>query len=309
MVADGILFRLFEHHLLSYRRLSRAGRRQRLLESPLRLGAAKILSFMAERLKIALPVRAKMFWGDWMTVPFPDLLSVELFRYGVYEPDVTRAVLTHLQPGMVFFDVGAQYGYFSLLASRVVGPSGQVHAFEPAASAFRVLSANVRKRPNVWANRLAAFSHDATLPFTEYNVKIAGFSSLHAGRIDEPTLRQLDSTFNGQRSVYEVQAVSLDSYAQRVGVSPDLVKIDAEGAEPDILIGMAQILRTRRPVISLEVGDWRMRGVGHRSVQYLIDLGYAPFRVGEDGRAVRSPVRLEYQGSEGGNFLFLPHPM
>src|SRR5215204_2590574 len=55
------------------------------------------------------------------------------FLSGDYEPPVRRALMEHLRPGMVFYDVGANVGYFSLLAAAIVTRSGTVYAFEPVA--------------------------------------------------------------------------------------------------------------------------------------------------------------------------------
>ena len=58
-------------------------------------------------------------------------LAREFFPYGFFGEGLTRMLLSHLKPEMTFIDVGAQLGYFTLLASWLVGESGHVHSFEP----------------------------------------------------------------------------------------------------------------------------------------------------------------------------------
>ena len=99
-----------------------------------------------------------------MTVVIPEPVSLTLIRYGFYQENVTRMLLRHLRPGDVFVDVGAQFGFFTLLASSIVGSSGQVHAFEPTRGTFELLERNLGRRGNIRANELAAWSESATIP-------------------------------------------------------------------------------------------------------------------------------------------------
>ena len=72
-------------------------------------------------------------------------VSAAIARDGIWEPQETRFLLDTLRPGDVFVDVGANIGYFSLLASRLVGPAGTVLAFEPEAANYALLEANCRR--------------------------------------------------------------------------------------------------------------------------------------------------------------------
>src|SRR6266566_2418825 len=83
-------------------------------------------------------VRTKTCWGDSMQVVVPESGSISIATTGILEPELTKWMLTNLQPGMIVIDIGAHFGYYTLLSSTQVGQSGQVHAFEPAPSRVSV---------------------------------------------------------------------------------------------------------------------------------------------------------------------------
>src|SRR5690606_38146293 len=85
---------------------------------------SKSLEFVANHLHQTVFVKAKTFWGDTMQINYPEKVSVAIHRYKLYEPELTWFLLNFLQKGHVFVDIGAHYGYFSLLASKRVDSNG-----------------------------------------------------------------------------------------------------------------------------------------------------------------------------------------
>ena len=74
-----------------------------------------------------------------------DVIQRYLYVFGVWEPTITSLVRQHLQPGDVFVDVGANIGYYSLLAAQLVGPTGKVISFEPSPTVRAQLEANIAR--------------------------------------------------------------------------------------------------------------------------------------------------------------------
>ena len=93
-----------------------------------------------------------------MAVDTTDVMGRMLATSGVWEPAATAAFRSLLSPGDVCVDVGAHVGYYTLLASKLVGPAGHVFALEPAPSTFEALSSNLASNAvtNVTALRFAA---------------------------------------------------------------------------------------------------------------------------------------------------------
>lgn len=289
---------------------TRRSRLGRLASRPLHLGYSKAVEVWCKSRRTALPVVARTFWGEPFHAVLPERVSMTIFRYGFFEEELTRTFLRFLKPGMVFFDVGSHFGYFSLLALRLVGPTGQVHAFDPTPSTFQVLSKNLAGRPNVRLNNAAAYSSDDTLTFNDFGVEYSAFNSLYAGKIERDERRGLTP-----RSV-QVNAVALDGYIARTGVVPDFLKIDAEGAELDILRGMERTLAEKRPMLTLEVGDIAPPSGAENLtpsrdvVKFMLDRGYRGLehrpeagRGGGEGTFVDHVLRDRYDYQ---NILFVP---
>jgi len=174
----------------------------------------------------------------------PDLHSVYLGYFDMWdhEPLTSRVFTKTLRSGDVVVDVGANIGYFTLLAASIVGPKGRVHAVECSPDTLVVLENNVRKNNlhNVKICPVAAAKERGTL---NLNVTAIGLSWL-------PPHGNWPISEGGRRTV-SVPAVPLDEIIQ----SPvHFVKIDAEGVDLEVLMGMKRIL-TENPRIWVIV-EW-----------------------------------------------------
>jgi len=197
--------------------------------------------------------------------------------YGAHEPGEMALFKRLLRPGDIALDVGAHVGFFTSLAAAAVGPSGEVHAFEPAPDNYAALRVNVE---------LNGFRH------VVLNLAAAG---REAGRIELGTSAAGGPntggyTQGGEGRLFTAQAVALDDYvADRIGEKPvRLVKIDVEGVEPLVLDGFGRCLQTRPPDALLIEVNVDMLGLhGFRVldiVEPLAAAGYALYRVGPLGR-------------------------
>jgi FkbM family methyltransferase len=162
-----------------------------------------------------------------------------IYYQGFSEPETADFVLRFLKPGMVFLDIGAHIGEYTLLGAQAVGPKGQVHAFEPNPEIFRFLCENVKSNSlsNVTLNNLAISDVDGE---TEFEV------------CDEPSLCSLKSSAGPkeQRKVLEsivVRSIPLDKYWVGYETPIDLVKIDIEGAEMLAFVGSKRLLKSPDP--------------------------------------------------------------
>jgi len=157
------------------------------------------------------------------------------------EPEVQAALVEHLRPGMIVYDVGANIGFFALLAARLVGKTGRVVAFE----ADPEVAARVRE-------------HAARNEFSWLSVEQRAVWSVVGGVFFERT-DPAKSPDRGLGHVVEsdagnairVEAVTLDEFVKSAGV-PDFIKCDVEGAEVEVFRGAEQLLREKRPGILCE---------------------------------------------------------
>ena len=153
---------------------------------------------------------------------------------GSYELPKARLFASTIQSGMTVFDIGAHVGYYTLIASRLVGGSGRVVAFEPAPRNLRYL------------RRHLSLNHVSNVTVLEVAVSDrSGFGRFDVGA--GKLLGRLDPA-----GTMDVRTTTLDELVTGRSVpSPHVLKLDIEGAESDALVGAAAILREARPAIFL----------------------------------------------------------
>ncbi len=180
---------------------------------------------------------ARMLDGSELFLDLRETMCFSYFFYGElpHERATTRLLSTYLSSGGSLVDIGANVGYFTCLASRIVGPSGAVKSFEPSPQALPLLHRNVLDLENVEVRAIALGSE---LGQADFYIKSSGdTSSLEP----EP----------GSRKIC-VEMSTLD-YELRAVPSVDLIKIDVEGFEIEVLRGAKQTLLSHRCPVYFEI--------------------------------------------------------
>lgn len=279
--------------------LTRSPRIVRALRHPFRMFGSKLTERRAHSQGGAFPALATTFWGAPFHAMIPEGVSTTIYRYGFFEEELTRAFIDILKPGMTFFDVGSHFGYFSLLARELVGPAGAVHAFDPTPSTFEMLRKNVGHLSNVTTINAAAFSTETTLQFTDFGVEFSAYNSISGGKLTG------EQEARAKLHQVNVKAITIDGYIERTGVKPNVMKIDAEGAELEILKGMEKTLTVARPIVTLEVGDVGAAKGTKQSrtvVDHILARGYKPFEY-KNGNRLPHSVLETYPYT---NIVFFP---
>jgi FkbM family methyltransferase len=216
-------------------------------------------------------VTCRIFTGRAMRVIVPEIVGTQLLRYGIIEPPVSRLLVERLAPGMVCFDVGAQYGYHSLVAAELVTPGGTVVAFEPGRDAVRLLRSNAEPAGNVIVENVAVGERSGSVELHDFGVRNSSVNTIRTtARLPENERRRLRDVS------YAVGVTTIDDYVAATGLAPDVVKIDAEGSELSVLRGMADTLRRAAPIVTLETGDYAGTDAPRtvESIEHLERLGY-----------------------------------
>jgi FkbM family methyltransferase len=166
---------------------------------------------------------------------------------GVREPGVLRFVEERIKEGSTVLDVGAHLGEWSLLFSELVGPSGRVIAFEPDPVARASLVKNLRlngiSNVVVEADSISDRAGYAVLAAERFG---SGLSSIVRQRTSD------GGSGTGGYNRIEVPSTTLDEYCQEHDISPDWIKVDAEGAEPLIVRGMRRLIEEKHPSAIIE---------------------------------------------------------
>jgi FkbM family methyltransferase len=174
-------------------------------------------------------------------------VTPHLIANGCWEKNISDVFIQHLKPGMTVVDVGANYGYYTLLAASVVGWDGQsaspgcVYAFEPNRKAFDILMKNIQVN---WLGGIVR-AHQLAVADSSKQCELHVPAHFQGCSSVLKPIGQPDCTYPEECSV--VRAVRLDDIIQS---KVDLMKIDAEGSEPLVFVGMSGILE-RSPNLTI----------------------------------------------------------
>jgi FkbM family methyltransferase len=217
------------------------------------------------------------------TCDLRDCIAREACFMGFYEPQETTLVRHLLRPGMSFVDIGANWGYFTLLAADMVGASGRVLSFEPHPALFDLLERNISKNrlTQVEALRIA-------LADCKGSTNLAGFGDAEE---NSGTSRITSSPVQGVPN-FSVHTALLEPLLNARGLSEiDLLKIDIEGAEALVLPTMSEgFRRARYRHVLLELHPEALKGQGI-SPEALVECatreGYTAWRLDHSAKASR----------------------
>ena len=199
--------------------------------------------------------------------------TTQTWHFGgvLYEPATTAFLRDRLVAGSVFVDVGANHGYFSVLAAAFVGASGRVAAFEPNPRVFDQLRTHVHvngfeSRVSLHQVALGAAPALSAPLFVSRRADNSGVSSLR------PADELLELGWLSRGDSVDVQVTTLDGWIAASGLGRiDVLKVDVEGAEEDVLSGGSRALTDGS--IRAIVCETEWDSASHRR---LCDAGYTP---------------------------------
>ena len=178
--------------------------------------------------------------------------------FNMVESEQTSAFVSSLKNGMTFFDIGANVGYYSILGARLVGSQGKVVAFEPV----------IQNIDYLWRHTLINQVRNVTIITAACTdtLSLAIFSAgvnCATGHLGEES---------GSDNKFPVMTISVDEVVDRLGISPNVIKIDVEGAELSVLKGAKDTLIKARPLIFLSTHSDVLKD---NCLEYLRKYGYS----------------------------------
>lgn len=228
---------------MNFSGISRAGILGRLLRLPLGLiPGGMVVRILQGKLRGYRWIATASTHGCWI---------------GSYEMAKQTQFVAALKKGSVVYDVGANVGFYSLLASACVGPAGRVFAFEPLTANALLLErhAQINHLTNITIHPFAVSDHSGKMRF-----KRGG--NCETGKLSA----------DGE---IEVAVVSLDDYVYGLqNHPPNMLKIDVEGAEVEVLQGAPRLLRQNPPIVFLATHSPKLHQECHEllsSAGYKID--------------------------------------
>ena len=217
-----------------------------------------------------------------------DTISREVCFAGHYEPQETALVQSILHPGMSFVDVGANWGYFTLLAASLVGTSGRVLSLEPDPRLFPILQENVTRSEltQVTVLQVAAAHEPGSLMLAGYAEEDGNFG-----------VSRIVASSGKEQKIFQVRSDSLDRILhQQKFSSVDLMKMDIEGAETFAIAGLEKSIaetKIKRLLLELHPAQLAEHGSSIDAViQTLKSAGYRAWTIDHSPDANR---RAGYQ--------------
>ena len=210
----------------------------------------ELLKFNNKPIKLNLSVnhKAKIFAaGDIARVLYTNQLGVKLGRG--FESEEISYFEKNIKDGDIVIDAGANIGLYSIIASKLVGKSGEVHSFEPALETFNILEKNIliNNLSNVKINKMGLGDKEGKFVLSIPNDVPYGFADSYRF-VDLTTNEVTDSK---KSEIINIQTI--DNYCAVNKVSHvDFIKIDVEGLQYQVLIGAKKTLENNRVIILFE---------------------------------------------------------
>jgi FkbM family methyltransferase len=189
------------------------------------------------------------------------------YASGGNELPVQESLAHYLKPGDVFYDIGASIGFFTIIAAKLVTPTGSVYAFEPVPENAAHIRLNIA---------LNNFHNVTVIAKAVCNTTGQGellVTSHPGGATLSTTTKPADVKY-----AITIDLVSIDNLVfQQHWVPPAVVKIDVEGAEIDVLQGMRRTLHEFKPILIYEIDDGKKEPFRRKQEicnDFLRGLGY-----------------------------------
>lgn len=252
--------------------------------APWYIGKSLLYDSVADHLWwLEATVTGSTVFGGELEVDARDIIGKHIYYFGIWEPNLTHWIERRLRPGDLFIDVGANVGYYSLLASKLVGDSGKVVAVEALPQIFSRLEHNLRQNgaKNVRAVNAAAWDKPEKVRIFTREEALSGATTLMFEWANRWQLKQQ----------LEIDARPLSVILTPAEIkAARLMKIDVEGAEWHIISEMTSWLAHTEADLEIMIEISRsMMEVQRKGLQDILRLfamfGFHGYRIQNDYRA------------------------
>ena len=202
-------------------------------------------AFSANREDMEIKTR----FGFQVVVNYGDFAEREI-AIGIFEREYADLFYSTIHPGDIVLDIGANVGYFTLIAAKKVGTEGKVYCFEPVERNYKRLKRNIEINgiQNVKKFNFGLSDRNEILPMV-----------VPEGNFGESTIGEKNFTMlvKGQKTInkrIKAKFFAFDDFNLLEGISKvDVIKVDVEGAELKVLNGMKNFLTIHKPVLFIEI--------------------------------------------------------
>lgn len=270
------------HKLKKVEHIAGLSKLGRLLYNPLKyLDALFFRKFIYSKSKKDKIVKVDLFFDEKMDIALPASTDIYLTGGKSHDSEIRLAkfIIKNLNENDSFLDIGAHFGYFSLLASKIVGNEGKVLSFEPASKSFNILKSNCDSHSNITIFNKALSTGEEPITFFEFPTLFSEYNT------SDVTQFEGENWYNESKPIeVKIEATAIDILTASYNFNPKLIKMDVEGAENDVIIGGKEYLKSESPVIVMEYLSKSRHNTSHvKATNLLRELDYCSFIIKEEG--------------------------
>jgi FkbM family methyltransferase len=261
--------------------LASASKLQRLLFNPYKyISSIFFRDFIYKKDKKEKWVKTHAFFGGTMNVALPASTDIYLTGGKSHDSEIRLAkfIIQTLNNGDHFLDIGAHYGYFTLLGSKLVGETGKVFAFEPSTNSFHLLELNCIPESNISIYQQAVSDTLRSIHFYEFDNLHSEYNSTDAAQFEhEEWFKQ------SPPNKISVPTNTIDQITES-DFCPKIIKIDVEGGEYNVIKGALKFIENNAPFIAMEYLEPGRHNITHqKAVTFLRDNGYKTYIIEPSG--------------------------
>lgn len=279
----------------------------RLLQIPIKyIFAIVFREVIYKWFKHPIGIKAETFFGTIMKVLLPAGTDIYLTGGKSHDSEIRLAkyLIKNLKEGDTFIDVGAHFGYFSLLAAKLVNSEGKVISFEPSPKTFNILKQNAVAKENMVILNNAVSDQHAEINFYEFPNRYSEYNST-----DVTQYEHFSWFINNQPKCIKIETLILSEYFKSKKINPSIIKIDVEGSEFKVVKSLNDYLTKSSPVIIMEyLTDGRFNQQHILAERFLHSLGYSSFIITHEGEILNVPEIDSYmvaKNCDSENIVFI----
>lgn len=264
-------------------RLSKGTRWGRLFHHPYRyLKAMFFLKLTYNSTKKGRLKICKTFFNNSMEVLLPAGMDLYLLGAKSHDSEIRLAkyFIREIQAGQVVLDIGTHFGYYALLAHHLVGQKGRVIGIEAARSIWEIATKNAVDKPELVIFNCAATSKKKLLSFFEFPILYSEYNTIYPDQFEQATWLP-----ENKPQKVNVNGRPMDDLMKELGLIPDFIKIDVEGAEYDVMLGLQQTLKQHSPIIAMEyLTDEKINQAHKQAINLLTSYDYQVNLIDNNGQ-------------------------
>jgi FkbM family methyltransferase len=225
--------------------------------------------------------KTKLFFGVPFYVNLP--AGTDIFITGGKSDDaelrLAKFLIKTLKQDDIFLDIGAHFGYFSLLAKECTGNGGRIYSFEGSKRNCAILEKNVKDTAGIYIFNNIVGRTNGVGEIYEFPAVHSEYNTIYPQQYEKQSWYKKSAGV-----VSKVESITMDSFCAKEKIPSAIVKIDAEGAEYDILLGADIFLSSQGTVIIMEFLSEERSNENHRhAAAFLKQKGYGLFVINQHG--------------------------